>query len=190
MAREPKAQRPWIGANCLVIGLLAWLPTGHVRSEPMPASVRVCRSQVDEVQRLHCYDAAVDSSPQASTVPAPAPRATTAERGPVEPAEEVAAARAPSTAPAVPATQAPTNMPMFSAKVAALSFRQSGAVNVTLDNGQVWTQFGPEGRVPLRAGDTVTLRSGLFGASVLVGPTGWITKVHLIPASATGPNGK
>jgi hypothetical protein len=42
----------------------------------------------------------------------------------------------------------------------------------------------------LRTGDTVTLRPGLFGASVLVGPSGWITKVHLIPASATGPNGK
>ena len=78
-------------------------------------------------------------------------------------------------------------MPMFSAKVAALSFRPSGAVNVTLDNGQVWTQYGPEGRVPLRAGDSVTLRPSLFGASVLVGPSGWITKVHLIPANATGP---
>lgn len=190
MAREPKGQRLWIGAKCLVIGLLASVPIDPVRSEPMPASVRVCRSQVNEVQRLRCYDAAVDSSTQASTVPGPAPSATSAERRPVEPAEEVAAAPASSPAPAVPATAAPTNMPMFSAKVAALSFRPSGAVNVTLDNGQVWTQYGPEGRVPLRAGDTVTLRPGLFGASVLVGPSGWITKVHLIPASATGPNGK
>jgi len=125
----------------------------------MPPSIQVCRSQVDEVQRLRCYDAAVDGTMQASV-------------------------------PAVPAVEALTNMPMFSAKVAALSFRSSGAVNVTLDNGQVWTQYGPEGRVPLRAGDSVTLRPSLFGASVLVGPSGWITKVHLIPASATGPNGK
>jgi hypothetical protein len=187
MAREPKEQRPWIAAKCLVIGMLACVPADSVRSEPMPASVRVCRPQVDEVQRLRCYDAAVDSSTQASTAPGPAPGATSAERRPVEPAEEVAAARAPSPAPAVPAMGALT---MFSAKVAALSFRPSGAVNVTLDNGQVWTQYGPEGRVPLRTGDTVTLRPGLFGASVLVGPSGWITKVHLIPASATGPNGK
>ena len=156
----------------------------------MPPSIQVCRSQVDEVQRLRCYDAAVDSSTQASTIPGPTPGATSAERLPVEPAEEVAAARASSPAAAVPAVAAPTNMPMFSAKVAALSFRPSGAVNVTLENGQVWTQYGPEGRVPLRAGDTVTLRPGLFGASVLVGPSGWITKVHLIPTSATDPNGK
>jgi hypothetical protein len=79
-------------------------------------------------------------------------------------------------------------MPMFSAKVAVLSFRSSGAVNVTLDNGQIWTQYGPEGRVPLRAGDSVTIRPGLFGASVLVGPSGWITKVHLISTSDTDPN--
>jgi hypothetical protein len=174
----------------LVIGLLAWVPAVPVRSEPMPASVRVCRSQVDEIQRLRCYDAAVDSSTQASAAPGPALGATSAELRPVEPAEEVAAARAPSPTPAVPAKAALTNTPMFSAKVAALSFRPSGAVNVTLDNGQVWTQYGPEGRVPLRAGDTVTLRPGLFGASVLVGPSGWITKVHLIPASATSPNTK
>jgi hypothetical protein len=180
----------------LVIGLLAWVPADPIRSEPMPASVRVCRSQVDQIQRLRCYDVAVDSSTpasastQASTAPGPAPGATSAERRPVEPAEEVAASRGPSPAPAVPAMAAPTNIPMFSAKVAALSFRPSGAVNVTLDNGQVWTQYGPEGRVPLRAGDTVTLRPGLFGASVLVGPSGWITKVHLIPASVTGPNTK
>jgi hypothetical protein len=186
MARDPKAQSPWIGAKCLVISMLAGGLTDPVRSEPMPASVRVCRSQVDELQRLRCYDTAVDSSTQASTVPVPARGATSAERRPVEPAEEAAAARTSSPAPTM---RALTNVPMFSAKVAVLSFRPSGAVNVTLDNGQVWTQYGPEGRVPLRAGDTVTLRPGLFGASVLVGPSGWITKVHLIPAPTTGPNG-
>jgi hypothetical protein len=74
-------------------------------------------------------------------------------------------------------------MPMFSAKVSALSFRASGAVNVTLDNGQVWSQYGPGGRVPLRIGDEVTIRPALFGASVLVAPSGWITKVH--PAEPT-----
>ena len=189
MARDPKAQRPWIGAKCLLISGLAWVLTDTVRSEPIPAFVRVCRSQVDELQRLHCYDAAVDSSTQASNVPVPTRDATLSERQDVDPAEEPAAARASSPAPAVPAKAVRTNMPMFSAKVAALSFRPSGAVNVTLDNGQVWTQYGPEGRVPLRAGDIVTLRPGLFGASVLVGPSGWITKVHAIPVAAKGPKG-
>ena len=190
MARDSKARSPLTGAKCLVIGVFAWVLTDPVRSEPMPPSIQVCRSQVDEVQRLRCYDAAVDGTMQASTVSGPPRGATSAEHQAVEPAKEAVAPRASSPAPAVPAVEALTNMPMFSAKVAALSFRSSGAVNVTLDNGQVWTQYGPEGRVPLRAGDSVTLRPSLFGASVLVGPSGWITKVHLIPASATGPNGK
>jgi hypothetical protein len=81
----------------------------------------------------------------------------------------------------------PRTAAMFSAKITALTFRPSGAVNVTLDNGEVWTQYGPEGRVPLKAGDTVILRPGLFGASVLVGPSGWITKVHPVPATPAAP---
>jgi hypothetical protein len=190
MARDSKAQSPLTGAKCVAIGVFAWVLTNPIRSEPMPPSIQVCRSQVDEVQRLRCYDAAVDGTMQASTVSGPPRGATSAERQAVEPAKEAVAPRASSPAPAAPVVEALTNMPMFSAKVAALSFRPSGAANVTLDNGQVWTQYGPEGRVPLRAGDSVTLRPSLFGASVLVGPSGWITKVHLIPATATNPNGK
>lgn len=179
------------GAKYLVIGVLAWVLTDPVRSEsePIPPSIQLCRSQVDEVQRLRCYDAAVDGLTQVSTVHRLSRGATSADRQPAA-AEEAVAQRASSPAPAVPAMEALTRTPMFSAKVAALSFRPSGAVNVTLDNGQVWTQYGPEGRVPLRTGDSVTLRPSLFGASVLVAPSGWITKVHLIPATATGPNTK
>ena len=191
-SRNPKSRNPLTGAKYLVIGVLARLliDPGRSESEPIPPSVQVCRSKVDDVQRLRCYDAAVDGSTQASTVSGPPLGATSAERQAVEPGKEAVAPRASLPAPAVPAVKALTNMPMFSAKVAALSFRPSGAVNVTLDNGQVWTQYGPEGRVPLRAGDSVTLRPSLFGASVLVGPSGWITKVHLIPANATDPHGK
>jgi hypothetical protein len=90
----------------------------------------------------------------------------------------------------VPAKAAPNSLPLFSATVAALSFRPSGAVNVTLDNGQVWSQFGPEGRVPLQTGDRITLRPGLFGASVLVAPSGWITKVRLIPTVGADASGQ
>jgi hypothetical protein len=79
---------------------------------------------------------------------------------------------------------------MFAANIVALSFRASGAVNVTLDNGQVWSQYGPSGRVPLHDGDRVILRPGSFGASVLVGPSGWITKVHLVSLSTLGSDGK
>jgi hypothetical protein len=147
----------------------------------------MCRSQVDERERLHCYDAAVDGASAAAAVPdAAVPSTSSAKRRPGEPASPamMPAASAPLAAKVAAPTPTAT---MFTAKVVALSFRPSGAVNVTLDNGQVWTQYGPEGRVPLKAGDTVILRPGLFGASVLVGPSGWITKVHPIPATPAAP---
>jgi hypothetical protein len=102
---------------------------------------------------------------------------------PVETAKRSIATPKASAHPDAAKTESPLGM--FSAKVTQLSFRRSGAVNVTLDNGQIWSQYGPEGRVPLRAGDSVTLRPGLFGASVLVGPSGWTTKVHLISSERT-----
>ena len=157
--------------KCLAVGVLAWGLTKPVLGEPVPASFRTCRSVAAVIQRLSCYDAAVDRSTEPDSVPGQSapPRA------------------AMSVEPEVPKNAAPAALPMFSAKVAALSFRPSGAANVALDNGQVWTQYGPQGRVPLKVGDTVTLRPGLFGASVLVGPSGWITKVHLMPAAAPTP---
>lgn len=183
MARECKAQSTWIGVKCMGLGVLAWGLTHTARSEqfgePIPASVRVCRTQLDALERLRCYDAAVDSSAQASTVPVVPPAATPADRRP-DPPQGAVAARAASPAAPARATETTIRLPMFTAKVSALDFRPSGAVNLTLDNGQVWAQYGPEGRVPLHAGDSVTVRPGLFGASVLVGPSGWLTKVHLL----------
>lgn len=185
MALDRKTHGSRMAVAHLVVSALAWGLTNPARSEPLPASVRACRSQVDELQRLRCYDAAVDSSARSSKTSVPSPDVTSSLRGPVEPADGAVAAHAGSpAAPAVRPATASTPLPMFNAKVAALSFRPSGAVNVVLDNGQTWTQYGPEGRVPLRTGDTVTLRPGLFGASVLVGPSGWITKVHLIQTAA------
>ena len=165
MARHFKAQTRRIAVEFLVFGACVWGPSYTAWSEPMPASVRVCRSQVDEAQRLRCYDSAVDAAAPATASPV-LPRGATA----------AAEARRPDPPAAT------TSLPAFSARIAALDHRPSGAVNVTLDNGQVWAQFGPGGKVPLQTGDSVTIRPGLFGASVLVGPTGWITKVHSIAA--------
>jgi hypothetical protein len=138
----------------------------------MPASMRVCRSQADDVQRLRCYDSAVDAAAPATASPVVSRGAAATEKRPPDP----------------PA--ATTRVAVFSAKISMLDFRPSGAVNVTLDNGQVWAQYGPEGRVPLQAGDSVTIRPGLFGASVLVGPAGWITKVHLMPTAGADGTGQ
>jgi hypothetical protein len=159
----------------ILIGVCSWALADLASGEPIPASVQACRSKVDDLQRVRCYDAAVDS---AQEKPAPIPPSGTPPA--VRPTPE------PSSAPDAEAAKTVSAKGRFTAKVTALSFRPSGAVNLTLDNGQIWTQYGPEGRVPLRAGDSVSLRPGLFGASVLVGPSGWTTKVHLISSQGTG----
>ncbi len=175
----------------------------HAWGEVVPAAIRACRSMPDEAQRLHCYDSAVDAASEPIPVRSSSTRSESVVRPPGEslaPAVETSAAPPaaitppPVPAPPIPAPPipekgagAPARQTMFTATVSALSFRQSGAVNVALDYGQVWTQYGPEGRVPLRVGDAVIIRPGLFGASVLVGPTGWITKVHPMENSSSKP---
>jgi hypothetical protein len=124
------------------------------------------------------------SAPAMPTPPVSAPAMpTSAVSAPAVPARGVRTTA--EAAPAVPApaerASAPVQAAIVSAKIALLRFRQSGAAIITLDNGQIWTQYGPEGRVPLGPGDTVIIRPSLLGSHLLVGPAGWITKVHLIP---------
>jgi hypothetical protein len=71
---------------------------------------------------------------------------------------------------------------MFRAKIVAMSFRRAGEFVITLDNGQVWTQYVTEGKARIGVGDSVLIRPGFMGAYILKGPTDWITKVHLLGA--------
>ncbi len=193
---ERRPQGTVIAAACSGLGLLCAALAHSAPSEPVPASVRACRLLSDEHERVRCYDAVVDGSAPSAAVPIPPPSAAPA-RARLAPAAQAATAAAP-TPPAAPSaraserstSEASPSERMFAANIVALSFRASGAVNVTLDNGQVWSQYGPSGRVPLRDGDRVILRPGSFGASVLVGPSGWITKVHLVSLSTLGSDGK
>jgi hypothetical protein len=181
MTRDINAGTLSMGHRWVALGLLAAMSATQVRGAPVPAAIRECRSVVDVLQRVRCYDTAVDAAnglittdPTVSVSPPVIP---------VPPPVAASAAPGPAAAPA-PMSPTPTPQPteLFHATVAALSFRASGAANVMLENGQTWTQYGPEGRVPLKVGDAVTLRPGLFGAFVLVAPSGWITKVHLLTA--------
>jgi len=206
MTRDIEGATLSMGHRWVTLGLLAAMSAAPVSGAPVPASIRECRSVVDVLQRVRCYDTAVDAanalitSPDTSMLPAPVTRVPPPAAGavtatgptvsvsppviPVPPPVAASAAPGPAAAPPAPMSPTPTPQPteLFHATVAALSFRASGAANVMLENGQTWTQYGPEGRVPLKVGDAVTLRPGLFGAFVLVAPSGWITKVHLLTA--------
>lgn len=172
----------------LAVGLLTALSAAPVRSDPMPAVIRACRSLTDEVERVRCYDAAVDSAAASSTLGTSPAKASggTDSTAVIKSAAQPVPSPPPHTEALAPGL-APPPAQLFRSTVAALGFRHSGAANVTLSNGETWTQYGAEGPVPLKVGDPVTLRPALFGAFVLVGPSGWITKVHLLPSTNGGP---
>jgi hypothetical protein len=173
------------------LSLTAALPSGRAAAESLPAAISACRGEIDAAQRLRCYDAEVDRieavtgrlGPPAVNQSVTAPNAA----APVSAgASSPPAAAAPSSAaPALTATPPPrahATLPMFRAKIVAMSFRRAGEFVITLDNGQVWTQYVTEGKARIGVGDSVLIRPGFMGAYILKGPTDWITKVHLLGA--------
>jgi hypothetical protein len=56
----------------------------------------------------------------------------------------------------------------ITAKVTAIDKRPRGELVFTLDNGQVWMQKEVGGFLPVKAGDSVTVRAGALGSFRLV----------------------
>jgi hypothetical protein len=167
-----------------------------------------CRHEPDDRRRLSCYDrefdrretvaaqnvaAATNPAPRAlpaAPVPAPAPVPAVAAPQlaaaplPSTPAQPPApsaapAAAVPPAASAVPKPRASAQrLALFHATITEMHFRGAGEFVITLDNGQVWTQYTVEGKPRIAVGDRVTIRPGWLGTYILSGPTEWITKVH------------
>ena len=200
--RAPSATGiPGAALGLCLLSLTAVLPSGRAAAESLPAAISACRGEIDAAQRLRCYDAEVDRieavtgrlGPPAVNQSVTAPNAAapiSAAPGAAAPVSAGAslppAAAAPSSAaPALTATPPPrahATLPMFRAKIVAMSFRRAGEFVITLDNGQVWTQYVTEGKARIGVGDSVLIRPGFMGAYILKGPTDWITKVHLLGA--------
>jgi hypothetical protein len=87
-----------------------------------------------------------------------------------------AAQKPPATAP---------HYALFHATITEMHFRGAGEFVITLDNGQVWTQYTVEGKPRIAVGDRVTIRPGWLGSYILTGPTEWITKVHPVENTAS-----
>jgi hypothetical protein len=168
-----------------------------------------CRHEPDDRLRLSCYDrefdrreagaargrAAVDSSASLSAAaPAPAPARTPAPvqlsaataPTPVAPAPVTVPPTSPATSSPPVATPKPhasaQHFALFHATITEMHFRGAGEFVITLDNGQVWTQYTVEGKPRIAVGDRVTIRPGWLGSYILSGPTEWITKVHPLEA--------
>ena len=156
-----------------------------IYSSPLPATeavdplagLRNCAAQTDDARRLVCYDAAM----RGSKSPAPAAAAS--------PAAAAAVAVTPTTEDSfgyrgnlarehLDAQEDKTpKLKQLAAQVTAVSTQPHGEFIITLDNGQVWAQKGPELNVKLKVSDSVTIKAGSLGSFMLVAPTGRSTRV-------------
>ena len=148
-------------------------------SAELPTELIDCRPLTSAIERLDCYDRAIDAH---TTAPSQAARPqTTGNPAPVAPAAAVAA-----TAASVPmlsqedlfgkgetemrksvqeATDA-EEIDRIEAIIVDVYKSKSGKAVITLDNGQVWKQSDGS-RSHLSVDDTVTIRRRSFGSYTL-----------------------
>lgn len=142
LRHEASSGQIWQRAICAVGLGIGWFAGSQaaLAEDLLHPSLRACAAETDDVRRLACYDreiARLSASPEEQF----------GVRGEV-------AGRANDKAP---------ELDRLTAKVMSISSRPHGELVITLDNGQVWAQ--KESRyIPLKVGDTVTIRSGAFGS--------------------------
>ncbi len=140
------------------------------------ARVLECAEVEDDERRLECYDrvAADDDAGAApeTTPSAAAPAAATAPGNARHPAptEPVATAEDRFGLDAEREADDREDEPdQISARITHIEARRHGERIFTLDNGQIWVEDSPNPSLRLDAGDTVTIKSGLFGSQRLYG---------------------
>jgi hypothetical protein len=136
-----------------------------------------CSAITDDRERLECYDTVFGKPAGGGQQPVPAAaEAIAPAAGPVNPqadfglTESAKAAREPDKArPRYPDSITDT--------VAAVGFKPTGELVVTLTNGQVWVQTDTVSFARVKAGENVTIRKGALGSYLLVTASHVITHV-------------
>ncbi len=117
-------------------------------AEAIPAAVLACLPLADATQRLACFDREVG---RYQATPAQHFGETNEQSRWAAPAE-VAAAKA---------------VKEVNSKITASAKRADGALQFTLENGQVWVQAHPEYIDGVNAGDLATIKTGMGGTFYL-----------------------
>lgn len=134
-------------------------------ADDIPEPLRRCAELNDDAQRLACYDRYVSRGgiDWASAEPA-------LETAPPARKPDPAAHADPEARFGLPKPDDDEDVDEISARITEIVVRASRERIITLDNGQVWVEDGPKPSLRLKVGDTVTIRSGIFGSYRLVGP--------------------
>ena len=140
MSRAPHKQAMLF---CLTLGWLPVLATSETLSEGM----RRCAGNVDQAQRLACFDALAGTVPKV-------------EADQFGMTAEIAHKRTPAAPP-------PTSE-VLAGKIASLRQAAHGEYIFTLDNDQVWMQAEPNPRMQFEVGEAVHIEHGAMSSLWLV----------------------
>jgi hypothetical protein len=77
----------------------------------------------------------------------------------------------------VPKADIDAKAPAVSSKVRAVTPRADGRSVITLESGQIWVQGEAFDEIAIRAGEAVTIKSGMLGSFYMYLPSGLRTRV-------------
>ena len=162
-------------------------------ADALPPSLRACMKETDSSRRLACFDResallAGESAPVAHQVdPAPARSAAPAPAAPVATAAATAGAAAATTQSATDKFGYRGNMARadvdkkkeaeqggeeLTAKVTAVEALPTGALLLTLDNGQMWQQKTADRGMRIKVGEQITIKHGMLNSFLLTSESG------------------
>lgn len=161
----------------LCVAALLAVPAAMAAEEP-GASLRACRSEVDDAKRLACYDREVDRLGTQAASPGLAPAAPAASA--LTPEERFGRTGAMTREEVDRKDQESRDLSELHATVTEIWTRADGLMVLTLDNGQIWKQVRPDSLFRIKAGEQVKIQPAALGSFLLSGPTKRSTRVSRV----------
>jgi len=146
----------------IVLAAFTVAQSANVHAQVLPATLQVCADQLEDRQRLACYDREVAQlrtlASAKPNVAAPSPAEAFGLRGPITVEEQAH-------------QTAQQNLEQITARIVKLAKQPHGEYVVTLDNDQVWEQKSSIANFHLMVGEQITIKRGLLGAFTLINST-------------------
>jgi hypothetical protein len=135
----------------------------QVFAQALPASVIACADETDAGNRLACYDREIARLRASSQLPGPTASTSVSASAPMS-ASVADSFGMTGDLQRKQGAQLPHPLDKLSGRIAAVTYKAHGEAIVRLEGGQVWEEAEPEPHLPLRPGDTVTIKRGMLGS--------------------------
>lgn len=159
----------------MVLPCVAALMAMPAAAKDPGASLRACRAEKDDAQRLACYDREVDRLGTQAASPGAAPAAPAQT-----PEERFGRTGAMNREESDRKELESRDLSELHATVTEIWTRADGLMVLTLDNGQIWKQVRPDSLFRIKAGENVKIQPAALGSFLLSGPTKRSTRVSRV----------